>query len=67
MNAEKGYRVRLLHSINSAENLAEGILGKVDHIDSMGALHVIWDDGRQSVLIPGVDNFTVYDDGYRYR
>lgn len=62
MQAEKGYRVRLSRSVNSAEELFEGAMGRVEYLDNLGAVHVCWDDGRSTILIPGVDIFTVYQE-----
>ena len=37
-----------------------GMEGVIDHIDSMGTLHVTWDDGRRLGVIPGEDEYELY-------
>ena len=39
-----------------------GTLGTVTHVDSMGTIHVRWDNGSGLGLIPGEDNFKIIPD-----
>ena len=40
-----------------------GTLGRVDHVDDIGTLHCIFDNGRTLGVIPGVDDFHVIREG----
>ena len=40
-----------------------GTFGKVDHVDDIGTLHCIFDNGRTLGVIPGVDDFHVIREG----
>lgn len=35
----------------------EGTKGTVIHVDDIGQVHVIWDDGSTLALVPGVDEW----------
>ena len=37
-----------------------GTLGKVDHVDDIGTLHCIFDNGRTLGVIPGAGRFSRY-------
>lgn len=37
--------------------IPKGMHGKVEYVDSMGRIHVLWENGRHKVLRPGVDQF----------
>ena len=36
-----------------------GTLGRVDHVDDIGTLHCVFDNGRTLGVIPGVDDFHI--------
>ena len=36
-----------------------GTLGRVDHVDDIGTLHCVFDNGRMLGVLPGVDDFHV--------
>mgnify|MGYP000012274108 FL=1 len=36
-----------------------GTFGKVDHVDDIGTVHCVFDNGRTLGVIPGVDDFHV--------
>jgi hypothetical protein len=46
-----GRRVRLVHCGDEHTRLEPGALGTVTFIDSMGTVHVRWDDGHQLGLV----------------
>jgi len=50
-----GERVRLISTTDPYTDLKPGALGTVAFIDSMGTVHVNWDDGSNLGLIPGED------------
>ena len=54
-----GTRVRLTEMKDPYSPVPPGTLGTVDHVDSIGTLHMKWDNGRALGLIPGEDNFSV--------
>ena len=43
--------------------VANGMHGKVDHIDDAGQIHMKWDNGRSLPLVPGLDEFHVAAEG----
>lgn len=57
--AQVGDRVKLLNMNDPYTRLRPGVLGTVAHVDTLGTVHVRWDDGRSLGLIPGVDQFTI--------
>lgn len=52
---KKGDRIRLIQM--KGESLPYGLLGTVDHVDSVGQIHVNWDNGSGLALILGEDGF----------
>ena len=36
-----------------------GTLGRVDHVDDIGTVHCVFDNGRTLGVIPGVDDFHI--------
>jgi hypothetical protein len=55
--AKAGDRVRLLSCTDTYTRLTPGTKGTVSFVDSLGTVHVKWDDGHSLGLIPGVDRF----------
>lgn len=53
-----GDRVRLDEMDDPYSNIAPGALGTVKLVDSLGTVHVVWDDGRRLGLVPGEDVWT---------
>ncbi len=53
-----GMRVRLIY-MDSVESPPVGTEGTVDHVDSIGTLHVKWDTGDWIGLVLGEDRFEV--------
>lgn len=52
-------RVRLVSHEDVHSSLLPGTEGTVSFVDSLGTVHVDWDDGSRLGLIPGVDRFEV--------
>ena len=46
-----------LDRMNDAFPVESGTLGRVNHVDDIGTLHCIFDNGRTLGVIPGVDYF----------
>lgn len=58
----EGRRVRLVHCSDEYTRLRPGVLGTVRLVDSVGTVHVTWDDGHSLGLVPGVDRWQVLSD-----
>ena len=54
--AKKGVRIRNI-TMNDDNPVDEGMEGTIINIDSLGTIHVRWDDGRTLGVIPGVDDY----------
>lgn len=52
-----GCRVELTQMDADPAPISSGSRGIVKCVDDMGTVHVIWDDGRQFGVIPGIDTF----------
>jgi hypothetical protein len=52
-----GTRIRL-HHMADAQAVPEGTEGTVVAVDSIGQIHMNWDNGRTLALIPGEDTFS---------
>jgi uncharacterized protein DUF4314 len=59
----QGTRIRLISTSDPYTQLRPGTLGTTTGTDSMGTLHVRWDDGSTLGLIPDLDKFEVIDCG----
>ena len=55
MSTAPGARVELVSTSDPHTRLAAGDRGTVAHVDSMGTVHVDWDNGSNLGLIPGED------------
>jgi hypothetical protein len=54
-----GDRVRLVSTSDIYTRLEPGALGTVSLIDSVGTVHVDWDDGSQLGMVRGEDRFVI--------
>lgn len=54
-----GCRIRLLGDSDTEAGLRAGMEGEVIVVDSLGTIHVAWDDRTSLGLIPGVDSYQV--------
>lgn len=56
-NYPAGTRIELNEMIDTYSPVKAGMRGTVRFVDSMGQIHMQWDDGRTLALIPDVDSF----------
>lgn len=54
-----GTRIKLLEDMGDSQPIKAGEMGTVDFIDSMGSLHMRWDNGSGLAIIPDVDKFEI--------
>jgi hypothetical protein len=54
-----GDRVELVSTDDPCTSLRPGARGTVTLVDSLGTVHVTWDDGSTLGLVPGRDRFKV--------
>ena len=57
MAYKKGDRIEFVSSSDTYTRLQPGTKGTVSLVDSMGTVHVNWDDGSTLGMIPGEDQF----------
>lgn len=57
----EGNRICLDRMNDDPFPVESGTLGKVDHVDDIGTLHCIFDNGRTLGVIPDVDKFHKID------
>ena len=57
MGALEGKRVRLVYCSDPYTELRAGAEGVINHVDSIGTIHVNWDSGSTLGLVPGEDRF----------
>lgn len=53
----RGTRIRLIETTDEYTHLKRGAEGTVTSVDSMGTVHVRWDDDSGMGLIPGEDRW----------
>lgn len=58
LGVRPGCRIRLLADSDTEPGLTAGMEGEVIVVDSLGTIHVAWDNGTSLGLIPGVDHYT---------
>ena len=51
----KGTRVELVFTSDPYTRLKPGAQGTVNHVDSMGTIHIDWDNGSGLGMVPGED------------
>lgn len=59
MNVKPGDRVILVSMNDPYSRIPSGTEGTVQCVDSLGTVHVRWDNGSGLGLIPGEDRFVV--------
>ena len=60
----KGTRIELIEMGNDEPRpIPKGTIGTVRHVDDMGTVHCVWDDGRCLGLVPEVDKFKIIKEG----
>lgn len=55
----KGTRIRLNSMTDPYAPVESGMEGEVTMVDSIGSIHMKWDNGRSLSLIDGEDSFSV--------
>ena len=55
----EGTRICLDRMNDDPFPVESGTFGKVDHVDDIGTLHCVFDNGRMLGVLPGVDDFHV--------
>lgn len=56
-NYKRGTRIKLIEMAKEPQ-MPSGLLGTVTHVDSIGQIHMNWDNGSTLALVPGEDSFT---------
>ena len=59
MDTKVGDRVELVSTTDPYTSLKPGDQGTVFSIDSLGTVHIKWDNGSNLGLVPGVDEWRV--------
>lgn len=57
LSPKEGDRIRLTYCLDPHIRLEPGSLGTARFVDSLGTVHVRWDDGTLLSLIPGQDRW----------
>jgi hypothetical protein len=55
----QGKRIRLISMNDDPNPIPTGTLGTIQHIDGIGQLQVIWDNGRRLAVIPNIDEYEI--------
>lgn len=58
----KGKRVRLIKMADDPNPIKEGSEGEVQFVDSIGTLHIKWDNGRTLGIVPSEDKLEFIED-----
>jgi hypothetical protein len=56
-----GKQIRMIEMIDDPRPIENGTMGVVYHVDSLGTLHVHWENGRTLGVVPNVDKFEFID------
>ena len=56
-----GAIIELIKLEDRFSQLKTGTYGKIEYIDDIGQIHVIWETGSKLALIPGIDTFRVVE------
>lgn len=62
VHARQGERVELEFTSDEFTSIKPGTRGKVTFVDSLGTVHVKWDDGHMLGLVPGHDRWKVVNE-----
>ena len=55
----QGKRIKLISMNDDPNPIPSGTLGTIQHIDGIGQLQVIWDNGRRLAVIPNIDEYEI--------
>ena len=53
----EGRRIRLI--LMRDEDMQSGTLGTIQFVDSLGTIHVTWDNGRSLGVVPDFDQYEI--------
>jgi hypothetical protein len=54
-----GKMIRMVEMIDDPRPIESGTMGVIYHVDSLGTLHVHWENGRRLGVVPDVDRYEV--------
>lgn len=60
-NTLEGKRLRLIEMNDDPNPIKPESEGTIFHVDSLGTLHVKWDDGRFLGVIPKIDKYEIIE------
>jgi hypothetical protein len=52
-----GKQIRMIEMVGDPRPIENGTMGVVYHVDSIGTLHVHWENGRRLGVVPNVDRY----------
>ena len=55
----EGKRIRLIQMGHDPNPIEPGTEGTIDHVDSIGQIHVKWDNGRTLAIVPEEDQYEI--------
>lgn len=58
--AKPGLRIKLIKMHDDPRPVDDDMEGVIDHVDSLGTIHVEWDNGRVLGVIPNHDEYILY-------
>ncbi len=56
-----GVRIQLGTLDDPCTSLKSGNIGIISHVDDLGQIHVLWENGSSLALVPGVDAFEIIE------
>lgn len=57
----EGKRLKLIKMNDDPRPVEPNSIGTIFHVDSLGTLHVKWDDGRYIGVIPNIDEYEIFE------
>lgn len=54
-----GTRIELVKMFDDPQPLPIGLKGTVNYVDDIGTIHMLWENGRTTGLVPGYDEFRI--------
>lgn len=59
---KKGDKVKCIHMDDPYNPVPSGTTGTVIAVDSIGQIHVAWENGSGLALVPGVDSYEIMEE-----
>ena len=56
-----GKQIRMVEMVDDPQPIESGTIGVIYHVDSLGTIHVHWENGRTLGVVPNVDKYEVVD------